>query len=343
MAKTVLLTGSSGFIGGYLVEELLAQGYKVIGVDNFSKYGMVHRSYDSDPNYELVHGDAKDMQLLSKTLIREQCDHFIAGAAMIGGISYFHKFAFDLMAENERILASSFEAAIAAYNHGSLKKITAMSSSMIYENTTTWPSKEGDERHVAPPESTYGFEKLAVHYFCQGALEQYQLPYTICIPFNCIGVGESRAKTDIDIKSGNVSLAMSHVVPDLIQKILKGQDPLHILGEGNQIRHYTYGVDLAKGIVASLENPAAVNESFNLATKEGHTVLELAQIIWKKINGDKPFAYVSDAPFDYDVQKRVPDVSKAKDVLGWEADTSLDAALDKVIPWIEEQVAKGTI
>ena len=136
---------------------------------------------------------------------------------------------------------------------------------------------------------------------------------------------------------------MSHVVPDLIQKVVQGQDPLHILGEGNQIRHYTYGTDLAKGIVATLENPKALNESFNLATPEGHTVLELAQMIWKKINGDKPFNYVSDAPYDYDVQKRVPDVSKAKDILGWEAKTSLDSALDIVIPWITEQVAKGTI
>ena len=57
--------------------------------------------------------------------------------------------------------------------------------------------------------------------------------------------------------SGNVKLAMSHVVPDLVQKILKGQDPLHILGKGNQVRHYTYGGDLAKGIRVCIEHPAA--------------------------------------------------------------------------------------
>ncbi len=68
-------------------------------------------------------------------------------------------------------------------------------------------------------------------------------------PFNCVGVGEGRALGDAEVLSGNVKLAMSHVVPDLVQKIVKGQDPLHILGAGDQVRHYTYGGDLARGIV----------------------------------------------------------------------------------------------
>ena len=59
---------------------------------------------------------------------------------------------------------------------------------------------------------------------------------------------------------------MSHVVPDLVQKILKGQDPLHILGDGDQVRHYTYGGDLARGIRLAIESPAALNEDFNLST-----------------------------------------------------------------------------
>ena len=112
-----------------------------------------------------------------------------------------------------------------------------------------WPSYEGQEREVPPPLSSYGFQKLAVEYFARAAWDQYELPYTIVRPFNCVGIGESRALGDVEILSGNVKLAMSHVVPDLVQKVLKGQDPLHILGDGEQIRHYTYGGDLARGIV----------------------------------------------------------------------------------------------
>jgi nucleoside-diphosphate-sugar epimerase len=136
---------------------------------------------------------------------------------------------------------------------------------------------------------------------------------------------------------------MSHVVPDLVQKVLKGQNPLHILGEGNQVRCYTYGGDLAKGIRLCLENENAFNEDFNLSTPVATTVLELARLIWKKINGDKSFQYVCDPPYKYDVQKRIPDVHKAKRVLGFEATTTLDEALDEVIPWIKQQIEIGGI
>jgi nucleoside-diphosphate-sugar epimerase len=271
-------------------------------------------------------------------------DQVVAAAAMIGGISYFHEFAYDLLAENERILASTFDAAIAAHKAGRLQRIIVVSSSMVYESATVFPTPEGAEKTSPPPISTYGFQKLASEYFAAGAWEQFQLPYTIVRPFNCVGIGERRAKRDTDIMSGNVKLALSHVVPDLVLKVLKGQDPLHILGDGSQVRHYTYGGDLAHGIRLAMESPAALNNDFNLSTARSTTVLELAECIWSKIHTDgKPFEYVSDAPFEHDVQLRVPDVRKAKDVLGYEATTSLETMLDEVIPWIRDEVAMGRL
>ena len=137
---------------------------------------------------------------------------------------------------------------------------------------------------------------------------------------------------------------MSHVVPDLVQKILKGQDPLHILGTGEQIRHYTYGGDLARGIAMAMESPAALNNDFNLSTAESTTVSELAEEIWIKLKGSSvSFRYVSDEAYEYDVQRRVPSVAKAKEVLGFEATTGLDEILDEVIPWIEMAVDEGLI
>ena len=136
-----------------------------------------------------------------------------------------------------------------------------------------------------------------------------------------MGIGERRAVRDTDVMSGNVKLALSHVVPDLVLKVLRGQDPLHLLGDGTQVRCYTYGGDLARGIRLAMESDAAVNEDFNLSTPVSTTVLELAELIWRKVHGaDRPFAWVSDPPFDHDVQHRVPDVRKARDVLGFEAD-----------------------
>jgi UDP-glucose 4-epimerase len=338
----VLVTGSAGFIGGYVVEELLARGYSVTGIDNYSKYGPVTKSYDDHPRYTFVEGDVRDVELMVRLL--SDCDHLVAGAALIGGISYFHAYAYDLLATNERIMAATCDAAIEVLGQGRLRKVTYLSSSMVFESTDSWPSREGDERRVPPPLSSYGFQKLAVEYFAQAAWDQYSLPYTIVRPFNCVGVGEGRALGDVEIPSGNVKLAMSHVVPDLIQKVLKGQDPLHILGDGQQVRHYTYGADLARGIVAAMESPDARNEDFNLSTAESTTVLDLAEVIWRKIHGpERPFAVVSDTPYEHDVAKRVPDVTKAREVLGFTAATTLDEMLDVVIPWVRQAMADGII
>ncbi|MGA2916178.1 MAG: NAD(P)-dependent oxidoreductase [Sedimentisphaerales bacterium] len=335
----ILVTGSAGFIGGYLIQELLEHGHEIIGIDNYSKYGKTVKSYDNHPRYKFTEGDAKDVELMKKLIA--DCDQIVALAAIIGGITLFHELAYDLLAENERIIASTFDAAIWAFKNKKFKKINVISSSMVFESTKKFPTPEGEQFKCPPPLSTYGFQKLACEYFAKGAFEQYKLPFTIIRPFNAIGIGEKKALMEREIFSGNIKLAMSHVVPDLVHKILKGQDPVHILGKGNQIRHYTYAGDLAAGIRTCIENEKSLNDDFNISTNVSTTVLELARTIWKKINGDKPFRHISDKPFEYDVQKRVPSTEKAGKILNIECKTTLDQALDEIIPWISNQIKIG--
>jgi UDP-glucose 4-epimerase len=342
VTERVLISGSAGFIGGYLTGELLGRGYEVVGVDDFSKYGPRQSPHAGDPRYAFVEGDAADATLMARLLV--DCDHFIAAAAMAGGISYFHSFPYDILAANERITAGSFDAAIRAHRQGKLRKVTYVSSSMVYESAADWPSHEGQQLDMPPPRSTYGLQKLAGEYLAMAAWEQYGLPFTIVRPFNCVGVGERRALRVDQVSSGDVKVAMSHVVPDLVVKVLKGQDPLRILGSGEQLRHFTYGGDLARGIVAAMEQPEAAGEDFNLSTSAGTTILELAALIWAAIKGpDVPLRVAHDPPYRHDVRRREPATGKARRILGFEARTTLPEMLDEVISWATQGLAAGLL
>jgi UDP-glucose 4-epimerase len=336
--KTVLITGSQGFIGSYLCNDFLKAGYRVIGIDNYSKYGKVIRPHDDHGNFVFFEMDILDIQLDNLPDVFLEIDYIVAVAAMIGGITYFHKYAYDLLANNERILASTFDLAIKLHEEQSLERIVVLSSSMVFERTEVYPTPETEVENCPPPMSTYGFQKLSCEYFCKGAYEQYNLPYTIIRPFNCVGIGEEDSITEHQVTSGNIKMMMSHVLPDIINKISKGQDPLHILGAGDQIRCYTNGIDIAKGIRLATESPRAVNEDFNISTPVGTSVLQLAKIVWSKLNPDKEFNFVSDEPYKYDVQKRIPDVSKATEFFGFEASVSLEDSIDEVVNWLR---AKG--
>lgn len=333
----VLLTGSQGFIGSYISQELLKNNYQVVGVDNYSKYGKVKRPQDENPNFKLYIEDVLSESFL-EIVKTEKPEIIIAGAAMIGGISYFHKYAYDLLATNERILAQTFDAAIEGHQLGWLKRIVVLSSSMVYENTKTYPTPESEIFNSPPPSSTYGFQKLSSEYFAKGAFEQYGLPYSIVRPFNCVGVGEEDSISEHEVTSGNIKLMMSHVLPDLINKVLKGQNPLHILGCGDQVRCYTNGSDLARGIRMVMESENAINNDFNLSTPTATTVLELAEKIWNVLKPNEPFVYVCETGYEYDVQKRVPNTNKAKELLGFEALISLDDSIQEVIDYMKNKI-----
>jgi nucleoside-diphosphate-sugar epimerase len=344
MSKNILWTGSHGFIAGYAISKLLDKGHRVWGVDNFWKYGETAKEYDTHPNFTFIKGDAKDVELLKKIVFENKINIFVAGAAIIGGITLFHELAYDILAENEKLTCAAFDVCIDAYKNDSFfEKIVVISSSMVYENVNHYPSSETDIFDYPPPSSTYGFQKLATEYFAKGAHEQYKLPYTIIRPFNAIGVGEKRAKFENEVYSGNIKMAMSHVLPDLVQKIYKGQFPVHILGSGEQIRHYTYTGDLANGIIECMFHPNALNNDFNISTDKGHTVIELAEAVWKYLGKTEPIEFINDTPYVWDVQKRVPDTEKSKELLGVKCETSLEDSLNEIVPWIIQQINIGNI
>jgi nucleoside-diphosphate-sugar epimerase len=325
----ILILGSQGFIGSAISNEMLSHDYEVWGIDNYSKYGYIERDHDHHPNFNLVGGDVECIYDYVSPSVGVGFKYIIHAAAKIGGIQYFHDNAYTLLRDNERINASAFDFAIDALSHG-LNRMIVLSSSMVFESATVFPTPESHITECPPPLSSYGLSKLATEYFAKAAWEQCKLPYTIIAPYNATSVGEE------DFIYGK----QSHVVPDLIVKCLRGKglEPLKILGDGNQIRCFTNVRDIARGIRMAAESEAAVNESFNISIPTATPIIDLARLIWSRINPDKEFKYVCEKPFKYDVQKRIPDVSKAKRLLGFEATIPIEQSVDEVVKYIKAKI-----
>ena len=224
---------------------------------------------------------------------------------------------------------------------GRLQKVTYLSSSMVFESTDRWPSAEGDERRVPPPLSSYGFQKLAVEYFARAAWDQYSCR-TRSSGRSTASASARAVRSATWRSSGNVKLAMSHVVPTCPEGA-QGPGPAAHPRRRQQVRHYTYGGDLARGIVTAMEHPEARNEDFNLSTAESTTVLELAELIWTQGQRRDGRSARARRPFEHDVQRRVPAVDKAtRRARASRRPPASPTMLDEVIPWMQRAIADGS-
>lgn len=336
----VLLTGANGFLASYVIPQLLAQGFSVVGLDDDSKYG--YRTPPQYGDYQHVTGSASDPTTIGALV--DDADYVIANAASVGGVEFLDSQDGEIGITNSMATARTLEAAIGAHRrNGRLRRYVAVSSSMVFDRVDRWPTMEGQELEIAPPRLTYGMEKRAMEAYVRAAGTRLGLPYTIVRPFNCIGVGETRALGATARKSGDVSLVMSHVVPDLIHKVLLGQSPLRLLGTGHQRRHFTAADDVARGLIAAMTSAAGAGEDFNLATPESHSVREVAQLIWDRMKPGEALRFASDRPVDGDVVQRAPSTEKAQSLLGFRATIPLTSVLDESIPWVTTAFKEGKL
>lgn len=310
----ILVTGGAGFIGSEVVSQLLKKGYQVRVADDLSK-----KEAKVSSSCEFLQVDLTDKKAALRVM--EGIDSCIHLAAKIGGIGYFHKYPATILSENNKMYSAVFEAAV----KNKIKRIIYLSSSMVFESTNSFPSKEEDISKIPPPVSSYGFSKLVGEWYCRSFYDEYGLKYTIIRPFNAYGINEKPEQ----------EVGYAHVIPDLIKKILDGQYPLELLGSGKQTRCFTHVSDIAKGIILAMESKKGENGDFNIGSEKEIKMLDLAKLLWKKCKIKKPFKVKYISGFKYDIKRRVPSSKKAREILIWSPKKKLENELTKIIEWVK--------
>jgi nucleoside-diphosphate-sugar epimerase len=315
----VLVTGGAGTIGAAVVRRLLRDPAWEVRVSDQRPAPTWMRE-----GCEVHTGDLRELD--EARAATRGCTHVIHLAAIVGGIANFHKLPHTLTEVNNALYNGVFRAAL---DEG-VERFTYVSSSMVFENATQYPTREDYLPECPVPTSAYGFSKLTGEIYCRAAHDEHGLPYTICRPFNAYGPGEMP-----DDEPG-----IAHAVPDLIRKALSGQHPLQIFGSGEQTRTLTHIDDVADGVVTAMGTPAALNEDFNISASDELTVAAIARIIWEACGRDPETFELEHLPtFTVDVVRRWPSVEKARTVLGWEAQIDVRDGIAQTVAWLRDRLA----
>jgi len=317
----VLVTGGAGTIGAAVVRRLLRDPRYEVRVSDQREAPQWMRE-----GCEIHQGDLRDLDEARRAT--QGCSHVIHLAAIVGGIGNFHKLPHTLTEVNNALYNGVIRAAL---DHD-VERFVYVSSSMVFERATEYPTSEAHIRDTPIPLSAYGFSKLTGEVYVKAAHDEHGFPYTICRPFNAYGPGEMP-----DDEPG-----IAHMVPDVIKKCLALPDgaPLPIFGDGTQTRTITHIDDIADGIVVSMASANGLHEDFNISAAEEMTVAEIARVIWEETGRDpEAFALEHLPTYPVDVVRRWPSVQKAEDLLGWKAQIGVREGIRQTADWLRGVLA----
>jgi UDP-glucose 4-epimerase len=309
--KRVLITGGAGFIGTTLARRLLAAN-EIVALDNLHRDALTGTEIADHPNLTFVHGDVLDAEVVRE--LARGATHIVHAAA-IAGVDTVRESPVRTMRVNLIGTYNALEAALDTRD--TLERFLDFSTSEVFGTQAV----NVEEGHVTTTGSvgetrwTYAVSKLAGEHMAHAYHDEFGLPAATVRPFNVYGPGQ--------IGGGAIRA--------FIEAALEGRD-LVIHGDGSQIRAWCYVDDMVDAVLLCLEHPVAVGHTFNVGNARSTvTIHELATRV-KRLTGC-PGEIVFQPLHYQDVEIRIPNVKKARELLGFEAKVDLDEGLARTIAW----------
>jgi len=329
MSKTVHITGGCGYVGSRVATVLAEKGYQLVIID---KATPEERGAVLPAGAEFRKADLTDPALAKEAL--KDAEYVINLAANIGPVNYMWDKQAEIMWENSAIDSAVYPALKAA----GTKLILYSSTSMVFQKSPVYPYTETDLAKTPAPTNVYGFSKLGGEYFCRAFKQQYGAPDFVIVRFhNIYGPGEdSKGSTPGDI----------HVIPALLEKVLRGQYPLELIGNPEtSTRPFTYVDDAVRITVALFEKAlagdgAVLNTDFNIATGAATRILDLAELIWKLYGDGRPFEWKAEetAASKTTSDRREADNTKLAAVVDAAPSLTLEEGIARTAEWVKTKI-----
>jgi UDP-glucose 4-epimerase len=332
----VLVTGGAGAIGGAIVKRLFADPSYEVRVSDRQAAPQWMRE-----GAEVHRGDLRVTREARAAL--DGCTHVIHLAELTDDWRGVAATARCLPYTSMQAHNATCSAVIGAAVAQEVERFVYVSSAMVFERATEFPTSEAYLAECPTPASACGFAMLAGEMYCRAACAEHGLRYTICRPFDAYGPGMRRPATPDVPRAHTDAPASANDVIELIARALSGETPLRMAGSGGRTSTPTYVDDVAGGVIAAMDSPAGVNEDFNIAATRELSVDEIARIVWETC-GEDPAALVWEPmPMDTThVERRWPSVEKARRLLGWEARIEIEEGIAATVEWIRARGSVGS-
>jgi UDP-glucose 4-epimerase len=312
-----VITGGAGFIGTTLARRLV-DANEVVAFDNLHRDALSGTELADHPNFSFVQGDILDADHVRE--VAAGATHVVHAAA-IAGVDTVLESPVRTMRVNLIGTYNALEAALAT--QATLERFLDFSTSEVF-GTHAFRVTEGQVStigSVGEARWTYAVSKLAGEHMTHAYHDEFRLPAVTVHPFNVYGPGQ--------IGGGAIRA--------FIEAALAGHD-LTIHGDGSQIRAWCYVDDMVRALLACLEHPAAVGHTFNVGNpRSAVTIYDLALRI-KRLTGC-PGELVFQPLHYADVELRIPNVEKGRELLGWEPQVELDEGLERTIAWYRAKLS----